>query len=104
MRIGIDLGGTKIEAIALMPDGTVLARKREATPQGDYRGILRTIADLVLGLEKQFQRKGSVGIGTPGSLSPRTGLDPQFEQHGPQRQALRPGHRGISGPARPRRQ
>jgi fructokinase len=74
MRIGIDLGGTKIEAIALMPDGTVLARKREATPQGDYRGILRTIADLVLDLEEQFQRQGTIGIGTPGSLSPRTGL------------------------------
>ncbi len=74
MRIGIDLGGTKIEAIALLPDGTVLARNREATPQGDYRGILRTIAGLVLGLEKQLERQGTVGIGTPGSLSPRTGL------------------------------
>ena len=74
MQIEIDLGGTKIEAIGLMADGTVLARRRQATPQGDYRGILKTIADLVLGLEKQFQRRGSIGVGTPGSLSPRTGL------------------------------
>ncbi|HEY1736218.1 MAG TPA: ROK family protein [Methylovirgula sp.] len=74
MRIGIDLGGTKIEAIALMPDGCVLARKRETTPQGDYRGIMQTIAGLVAGLEQEFERKGTIGIGTPGSLSPRTGL------------------------------
>ena len=53
MRIGIDLGGTKIEAIAVMPDGTILDRRRQPTPQGDYQGIMRTIADLVFGLERQ---------------------------------------------------
>jgi fructokinase len=74
MRIGIDLGGTKIEAIALGGDGAVLARRREPTPQGDYRAIMQTLADLVFGLEKEFQRQGSIGIGTPGSLSPRSGL------------------------------
>jgi fructokinase len=74
MRIGIDLGGTKIEAIALERDGTVLARRREPTPQHDYRAIMQAIADLVFGLEQEFQRQGTIGIGTPGSLSPRTGL------------------------------
>ncbi len=74
MRIGIDLGGTKIEAIALMPDGAVHARRRHATPQGDYRGIMQTVGDLVFGLEQELQGQGSIGIGTPGSLSPKTGL------------------------------
>ena len=74
MRIGIDLGGTKIEAIALMPDGTILDRRRKATPKGDYQGIMRTIADLVFGLEHDFKLQGSVGVATPGSLSPTTGL------------------------------
>lgn len=74
MRIGIDLGGTKIEAIALMPDGTILARQRRPTPQGDYQGIMQTIVDLVVDLEQEFGGRGSIGIGTPGSLSPKTGL------------------------------
>ncbi len=74
MRIGIDLGGTKIEAIALMPDGTALARRRQPTPQGDYRGIMQTIADLVAGLEHDFKLQGSIGVAMPGSLSPKTGL------------------------------
>lgn len=74
MRIGIDLGGTKIEAIALLPDGTILARRRQPTPQGDYRGIMQTIADLVAGLEHHFKLQGSIGVAMPGSLSPKTGL------------------------------
>ncbi|MGB8277906.1 MAG: ROK family protein [Methylovirgula sp.] len=74
MRIGIDLGGTKIEAIALLPDGTILARRRQPTPQGDYRGIMQTIADLVADLEHHFKLQGSIGVATPGSLSPKTGL------------------------------
>jgi fructokinase len=74
MRIGIDLGGSKIEAIALAPDGTVLDRRRLATPQGDYRGIMQVIGDLIGGLEQEVGRPGTIGVGTPGSLSPRTGL------------------------------
>ena len=74
MRIGIDLGGTKIEAIALMPDGTILDRRRLPTPQGDYQGIMQTILDLVFGIERDCKVQGSIGIGTPGSLSPKTGL------------------------------
>ena len=74
MRIGIDLGGTKIEAIALDEAGVVLYRHRISTPVGDYAGTLDAIADLVLMIEHQVDRSGSVGIGTPGSLSLQTGL------------------------------
>ncbi len=74
LRIGIDLGGTKIEAIALDPDGRVLARQRVATPASDTDRILRAIVDLVTHLETTLGLKGTVGIGTPGALSPTTGL------------------------------
>jgi fructokinase len=74
MRIGIDLGGTKIEAIALDETGAVLSRQRIFTPVGDYVGTLNAIASLVFTIEHQLGRLGSVGIGTPGSLSPQTGL------------------------------
>lgn len=74
MRIGIDLGGTKIEGIALSNDGTVLAQQRINSPRGNYREILRAIAGVVAGLEKQAGRHGRIGIGTPGALSPATGL------------------------------
>lgn len=73
LRIGIDLGGTKIAGIAMDADGAVLAGKRVATPRGDYRGTLRAIADLVAELEAQAEGRGSVGIGMPGAISPRTG-------------------------------
>lgn len=73
MRIGIDLGGTKIEGIALADDGTTLARRRVPTP-GDYDGTLDAIAELVAWLEAETGRRGSVGIGTPGAISPATGL------------------------------
>jgi fructokinase len=74
MRIGIDLGGIKIEAIALDETGAVLYRHRISTPVGDYTGTLEAIADLVLMIECQLEHSGSVGIGTPGSLSLQTGL------------------------------
>lgn len=74
MRIGIDLGGTKIEGIALDEAGKLLASRRIATPRGEYHAILRAIADVVLHLEKEAGRSGSVGIGTPGALSPASGL------------------------------
>jgi len=73
MRIGIDLGGTKIEAIALDKQGDVLARQRVATPAGDYTATLRTITDLVLSVEKALGRSGSIGIATPGAIEPDTG-------------------------------
>lgn len=74
MRIGIDLGGTKIEGVALDGDGGVVARRRIETPRGEYRGILNAIAGLVRQLEAEAGGTATVGIGTPGALSPATGL------------------------------
>jgi fructokinase len=74
LRIGIDLGGTKIEAIALDRDGTELARPRIETPRHDYDASCKAIRDLVLGLENQLGRTGSVGMGIPGAISPLTGV------------------------------
>lgn len=73
MRIGIDLGGTKIEGIALADDGQVLARRRLATPRGDYDGTLAAIVALVGTLERETGRTGTVGVGTPGAISPFSG-------------------------------
>lgn len=69
MRIGIDLGGSKIEAIALDAGGEQCWRQRVATPQGDYEAIIKAILGLVKKLERDLGVSGSVGIGTPGSLS-----------------------------------
>lgn len=73
LRIGIDLGGTKIEGLAMRPDGRELSRRRLATPQGDYAATLRTVAELVAGLERDFGGPARIGVGTPGSLSPTSG-------------------------------
>ena len=74
MRIGIDLGGTKIEAVALDDRGDVRARRRLATPRGDYDGTLRAMAGTVAELEAETGERSTVGIGMPGALSPATGL------------------------------
>lgn len=74
LRVGVDLGGTKIEAIALRGDGEVLVQRRIPTPAGDYASIVQAVADLVRGVEREIGRQGSVGIGTPGAISPATGL------------------------------
>jgi fructokinase len=74
MRIGVDLGGTKIEGIALDGAGRALARLRVPTPAGDYDATIRGVRDLVLGLEATAGGAGSVGVGTPGSPSPQSGL------------------------------
>ena len=75
MRIGIDLGGTKIEGVVLDETSQVLARKRVPTPQNDYHATAAAIAELALALETQVGgRQLSIGIGTPGSISPATGL------------------------------
>lgn len=73
MRIGIDLGGTKIEAIALDAGGEVLERRRVPTPAGDYAATLRAIADLVESVEARLGVTGSVGVGIPGARSPASG-------------------------------
>lgn len=72
-RIGIDLGGTKIEALALDGSGVERFRRRVPTPRGDYGATLHAIADLVAGAETVVGRS-SVGIGIPGAVSPATGL------------------------------
>ena len=74
MLIGIDLGGTKIEGIALSNEGEELFRKRVPTPAGDYPATLQTISELVSLIETTLNEKGSVGICTPGAISPATGL------------------------------
>jgi fructokinase len=74
LRIGVDLGGTKIEIIALTDDGGVLLRHRIATPDEDYRAILDALAGLVRDCEAKLGQAGTVGIGTPGSISRATGL------------------------------
>lgn len=74
LRIGIDLGGTKTEAIALDKDGGEVIRRRVATPSKSYDEIVKVINDLVHSIEKETGDKGLVGVGMPGSISPRTGL------------------------------
>jgi fructokinase len=74
IRIGVDLGGTKIEFVALERDGTELHRHRIATPRHDYEGTVRAIADGVKEMENQLRRTATVGVGIPGTVSRRTGL------------------------------
>lgn len=74
MYIGVDWGGTKIEAIAMAPDGAELVRLRADTPREDYAGCIATIVDLVARIEAAAGRTGSLGIGIPGSLEPRSRL------------------------------
>jgi fructokinase len=74
MRIGIDLGGTKIEGILLDADGKEVARHRVATPRGDYDGTLVAIASVVEQLEAGAGDRATVGVGIPGTPSPLTGL------------------------------
>jgi fructokinase len=74
MRIGVDLGGTKIEALGLDDEGRELARQRVSTPQHDYGATVEAIAALVEALEKEIGERGTVGVGMPGALSPATGL------------------------------
>jgi fructokinase len=74
MRIGVDLGGTKTELAALSRDGEAAYRKRVATPSSHYEAVIACVRDLVLEAERELGERCSVGVGTPGSLSPTTGL------------------------------
>ena len=74
MRIGIDLGGSKIEIIALDAAGNTLLRRRMPTPTGDYSKTLAAIKQLITGTEQQLGQDGTIGIGIPGSPSPTTAL------------------------------
>lgn len=69
MRIGVDLGGTKTELIALGDDGAVRLRRRAPTPAGDYAATVALIAGMVTQAEHELGVRASVGIGTPGSQS-----------------------------------
>jgi len=74
IRIGVDLGGTKIEFVALERDGRELHRHRVATPRFDYEGTVRAVAGAVEGIEKELGRRATVGVGIPGTVSVKTGL------------------------------
>ncbi|MEQ8396866.1 ROK family protein [Thalassobaculum sp.] len=74
IRIGIDLGGTKIESIVLDRSGKVLERRRVATPRDDYDATVRAVAGLVAEVERSTGGRGTVGVGIPGTLSRATGL------------------------------
>jgi fructokinase len=73
-RLGIDLGGTKIEVAALAHDGAVAFRRRIATPSGDYDATIAAIASLVEAAERAVGERGSLGIATPGARSLATGF------------------------------
>ena len=72
MRAGVDLGGTKIEAALIDDDGSIVERHRVPTPQSSYEDTLQAIARLIARLDSSAQRRCSVGIGTPGALTPQT--------------------------------
>jgi fructokinase len=74
MRIGIDLGGTKIEALALGANGQELRRIRVATPRHDYAETVNTIARLVRTLESELEEQATVGVGIPGTVMRPSGL------------------------------
>jgi fructokinase len=74
LALGIDLGGTKIEIIALAPSGAVLLRRRRQSPRGSYADTLAAIRALVLEAEAELGATGTLGFGTPGAISPASGL------------------------------
>ena len=74
LSLGIDLGGTKIEIIALSPSGRELLRRRVPTPQGDYTGTVAAVAGLVEAIESELGQRGRVGLGIPGAESATGGL------------------------------
>lgn len=74
MRFGLDLGGTKMEAVLLNEAGEIVWRQRRPTPSENYEAIIETIAELVGEADRESTQEISMGIGMPGSLSPKTGL------------------------------
>lgn len=74
LHLGIDLGGTKIELVALDDGHRILLRRRIATPRLDYAGTVAAIVGLVREAEVELDRSGSVGVGIPGAISPATGV------------------------------
>src|SRR5690606_35467317 len=74
LRFGIDLSGTKIEIVGLDDRGEIVLRRRRPGPSGRYEYIVAAVAELVTTAERELGRTGTVGVGTPGSRSPFTGL------------------------------
>ena len=74
MRIGIDLGGTKIEIAAIDDSGDLVLRERTQTPQGDYEATVRATAELVTSADARLGTHPSVGVAIPGTISTATGL------------------------------
>src|SRR4029453_15001318 len=74
MLVGVDWGGTKIEAIAIADDGRTIARLREGPPRSDYAAGFAPVASVVIKVEATARETGTVGVGIPGSLDPATGL------------------------------
>jgi fructokinase len=74
LRIGLDLGGSKIEGILMDPGATELARYRVATPRNDYAATIAAIVDLTARLKQGVTAGAKIGVGVPGSISPLTGL------------------------------
>jgi len=74
LALGIDLGGTKIEIIALDEKGEVLLRRRQPSPRGNYQATMEALRDLIAETEFELGAKGTLGFGTPGAISPATGL------------------------------
>lgn len=73
LRVGVDLGGTKIEAAVLHDDGRILARRRMPTPVGDYYGTVSAVTALVEAMESEVGRACSVGVGAPGAIDAQSG-------------------------------
>src|SRR5258707_677548 len=73
MKLGLDIGGTKIEAAALDAAGDICFQRRVTTP-ADYEELLTAISDIVKDVERETGQRVTVGVGSPGALSPRTGL------------------------------
>jgi fructokinase len=74
MRIGIDLGGTKIEGIVIDDGGGERLRRRIPAPRDDYERTLAAVTGLVADIERELGARGTVGVGIPGTISPATGL------------------------------
>jgi len=74
MRIGVDIGGSKIEVAALDQDGSIRQRRRSATPAGDYGALIHAVKTMVEGIEGELGTRASVGVAIPGALSLATGL------------------------------
>ena len=74
MRVGIDLGGTKIEGVLLNEEGAELVRRRIDTPRDDYDATVAAVCRLVEEIERTFDIRAKVGVGIPGTVSPATGL------------------------------